>query len=575
MKKSRKVLIILSIMITLLTGLWGCRHSPVFQKIIYNSDAPDIDYDNLSKMVNNNMNNRQEDEDLSTKKEKDDADKTRDRNKNNGIYGENGEDTSGDNVKYSNTASSDLNAGQNPNQEESLTNPDGTGQGETGDNPDEPDPNPRSKGAVKQILDGDGNPAVVPENVKTVTAVGNAASIVQMLGGSGRLAATSKDFYSNPLVQSVFSDESVGTVPVLWEGNGSSRISDADFSTLLSIWPDVCFVISGQSTFSDSQITALKQEGCYYVVLPKLRTADDIKNAVSIVAEVLWDKSAENGTNAPALAEEYNDYFDNIIAEVSSRVKRFTYNDIDYNNDWQPGTSEKTIESNNKSGHYSLFISGWDEGASYSLVESGGSIPLEKGAAMVKTGYSSSPLSYYMSLAGVVNTAATHYDQDRTYYISPMVNYTREPKVVGGNAYFDEKYQMLEMENESLYLGDDRFKAVIVNSEATKTRLQNDLVWRNISTPQQLDGSTVFGFYDNNNFIPTAIRNNYEIYVNPSGVSKWSEATAESILEPVWIAYKFYGEFGKDTVEQKVKEFYKKFYRHDLSSAELSEILAY
>lgn len=67
---------------------------------------------------------------------------------------------------------------------------------------------------------------------------------------------------------------------------------------------------------------------------------------------------------------------------------------------------------------------------------------------------------------------------------------------------------------------------------------------------------------------------NKQIFVNPSGVYLWSVRSAEGALQPLWLAKTLYpNEFKDLNVEQKTKEFYKKFYDYALDDEELQGIL--
>ena len=67
---------------------------------------------------------------------------------------------------------------------------------------------------------------------------------------------------------------------------------------------------------------------------------------------------------------------------------------------------------------------------------------------------------------------------------------------------------------------------------------------------------------------------NKQIFVNPIGVYTWSYRSSEGALQPLWLAKVLYPELFTDlNLEQKTREFYKRFYNYDLSEAELESIL--
>lgn len=68
---------------------------------------------------------------------------------------------------------------------------------------------------------------------------------------------------------------------------------------------------------------------------------------------------------------------------------------------------------------------------------------------------------------------------------------------------------------------------------------------------------------------------NKQVFVVPSGVYLWSVRSAEGALQPLWLAKVLYPDAFKDLdLEQKTKEFYKKFYNYELNDKELQEILS-
>ena len=67
---------------------------------------------------------------------------------------------------------------------------------------------------------------------------------------------------------------------------------------------------------------------------------------------------------------------------------------------------------------------------------------------------------------------------------------------------------------------------------------------------------------------------NKQIFVVPSGVYLWSVRSAEGAMQPLWLAKTLYpNEFKDLDIEQKTREFYKRFYNYELSDKELNGIL--
>lgn len=67
---------------------------------------------------------------------------------------------------------------------------------------------------------------------------------------------------------------------------------------------------------------------------------------------------------------------------------------------------------------------------------------------------------------------------------------------------------------------------------------------------------------------------NKQVFVVPSGVFLWGTRSAEGALQPLWLAKVLYPELFMDlNLEQKVREFYEKFYHYKLSDDEIKSIL--
>ena len=67
---------------------------------------------------------------------------------------------------------------------------------------------------------------------------------------------------------------------------------------------------------------------------------------------------------------------------------------------------------------------------------------------------------------------------------------------------------------------------------------------------------------------------NKQIFAVPSGIFSWAPPNAEGTLQILWLAKVLYPELFKDlSIEQKTREFYKRFYNYELSDDELELIL--
>lgn len=70
-----------------------------------------------------------------------------------------------------------------------------------------------------------------------------------------------------------------------------------------------------------------------------------------------------------------------------------------------------------------------------------------------------------------------------------------------------------------------------------------------------------------------AVKNN-RIYVNPTGTFPWDRYSTEESLQILWAAQLFHPELFKDVdLVAKTQEFYKKYYKYNLSPENAKQIL--
>ncbi len=129
------------------------------------------------------------------------------------------------------------------------------------------------------------------------------------------------------------------------------------------------------------------------------------------------------------------------------------------------------------------------------------------------------------------------------------------------------------------WIGSERFKYIIAADQEIKENIESS---KNNSTglyairPYGIDlgvpgpyttGSDFLNQFKN--YYSTTFQE-YEIKVNPYGCGSWLDGSVESVLESVWISDLYYDTYD---VNKKIEDFYKTFYRHSLSSSQLSDIL--
>lgn len=399
----------------------------------------------------------------------------------------------------------------------------------------EPTPGPAA-GTVKQIVDAAGRTVTLPENARTVTAVGAAAQMVELLGGPGRLIGTNVDLKNSSLAQAAFAD--LGSAAAWWNGDGSGSCADLD--SLLAAHPDVCFEISGQNTFSAAQAEQLDAAGIAYVVLPALTSTASLKTAVDLVAQVLTAHA--DGRSSAAIAAEYSAWVDRMTSLAAGG---------------QP--------------YSCLYIAAWDSAVSYTLDEALGSLGTGAGLAVAYSPTRPQLLSAFWKAANVTNESTRllnrHLDRPGIY-VAPMFHQFN-PEIVSSTAMYyggaecavsHDLFLTYENGSASYALGSMSFPAVVAADAATAQLLRDDWFWQYHPTDAQ--GYVVI----NGMQYYSGISGPYTIYVNPQGMCSWADGSLESPLESVWIAACLTGAAGMDTVRQETARFYFQFFGCDITA---------
>lgn len=569
-KKMSKILLLI-IAGCLVVSQAGCRKSPVLVQTIYEQDH-EVDEDTQTESIDNDEENEDQDEDLAPQEEIDDSDSKRDQTREDALSGD-GTDvadqtydsTYNENADTTGTAEYGTAAGSSETEDQDDS---GSGEGsseDTGSGEDNEtetggngsleddaesgtDVEPSQEKEKKQIVDARGEYVEVPVDVDTVTAVGEAAVIVEMLGGSGRLMASSGSFTGSSLAQSAFSSQGFSDVKTWWDGDGSSTITSANFEALIAAKPDVCFEISGQGTFSTEQIEALEEAGISYVVIHAFTSVSNIEAAVTLVAEVLGDKSSEGGTNASQIAEQYCSWAESTVSSVQGR-----------------GSAKTT-----------LFISTWDENAYWEIKNSTSGVWAGSdigsgsgyGVAIAWKGAKVDPLNECMGYANLTNRALDN------YYVVPFVNGYWLHYVTGGTGKFVYG-TVLTVTTAGVALGESDYPAIVVADSSIKSSIESDFHWGVYGTNTDATGNTqAHSFSDGSasrNPITSSIVGEYDIYVNPTGVASWTEGI-EAPLEAAWLSYKFQGDEGGVSLSElrsMVSEFYSTFYHISVDTSSI------
>lgn len=509
----------------------GCRLSPVLEQVVYEQNH-DVDQDQESK--DDQDYNQDEDQQMESKKQVDDSESQQGQEKDDAVSGD-GNAQSDTVYGGSYRDGSKTNGTDNTSPENQTEAGGGAATGnQTGGTGNGTNYEPGTTGD-KSIEDARGVKVQIPENVASVTAPGELGLMVEMLGGSNRLLASSNSLTENSLAKQAFSSQGISDVKNWWSGIGTGQISDADFQALLNSKPDVCLEISGSGSFTSAQVTQLENAGITYFVMPKLDSVDHIKEAVTLMGTILGDKSSSGGTNAPTMAKQYCDWADKVV------------------------NLAKVTDSNKQK--YSLYISAWDTDA-YWLMENDtdGLGDSGYGVAIAANMNSVAALNSCLNTALVNNTQTSTRDQ----YINPLKNLNWLQKVIGNQATYGTPGNYARTDDSSYYLGNNQFPAIIVANQSIKTAILNDMHWTSYGKNPSGSNTFEYGYMDRyGKFVPSNIQGNYEIYVNPSGIGDWVTGSVETPLEAAWVSCKIQGQCSLQQVRNLVSEFYKTFYHLD------------
>ena len=536
-------------------ALSACRESPVLHETLYMSAQEEID----EEQEELDPEDEGEKDEQFENEEEEEADTKRGEEDDLGLTGEENDVSNAASVEYSASAGHEWEAGSSDTDiaQNGEGNADSSNSVET-EAEDGTEASPENVAdanleTAKQVVDGAGRAVTLPENVETVTAVRWAAQMVEMLGGSGRLAAADSDLLSSSLASATFSDLS-GVKP-LWAGDGSGSMSDSNFETLLTLHPDVCFEISGENTFTNSQIAQLEEAGIAYVVLPKLNSVANLDTALSIMVQIL-DTNHSTGESASTIARSYSSWVSSTVNTVKSK------------------TSDQALTS--------LYIAGWDVNAQYILNNTHGiSFPTGQGLAYAYSPLKTQFLTTFMTAANITNEStriASLYRDTDYLYVTPMFQQFM-PTVSGKMAtYYDstgktaaskELFVSRSIGGSTYYeLGNSSYPAIIAASADVKKQIEENFYW-------QAHELTDTGYYvaDGMNFYH-GVAGEYDIYVLPQGMCDWADGSLESPLAAYWLACEFDGAYTLDEVKSQTQSFYQTFFGVTLSDKQLNQIFA-
>ncbi|MCD7865116.1 MAG: hypothetical protein LUG54_03725 [Clostridiales bacterium] len=410
----------------------------------------------------------------------------------------------------------------------------------------------------------DENPVVA---CGAVIATGEAAILTQMLGGEGALYATDQATYT--AMAEYFPADELEDIEILWSGDSTGTLDADSLDALIAEGKTPQAALLDATALNEEDVTALSSRGISCTAL-QFDSYEDILSSVNAAAAVL-------GTDQ---ASEMRDAYVSFCSGMEDLVG-------DYD-------SQK----------WTLFVSEWDSTAQ--LVISSVGFKSRYGIAIASR-LLSSPVDDMWDMAGIVNNYGDYNQNYRKVYGAGANQYiwgsTQEylylnqlwVLVMGGTMTIDGvdvgnigDSSVIEGYGNALLwgLGASEYPAVIVDSQEIQESWTKDM---NYSSSTQDGGMyTKYAYYvgiaegryltmggGEKTSVGAYIEDEYEIYVNPSGLGDWAGGSAESILEAVWTAWKIQGTCTEDQVREKIREYYATFYRcTDLTDAQVDAILA-
>ncbi len=534
--------ICLALILVLMCGVVfsGCRESSVLEQKIYTEDAT-VDLENETKINNNDEQNEDEDETITSKQENEDSNKERNQSDTKAVQGDGNSTDSTAKKSYDSGANTSGQAKTTTNgsttgsdtKSVGVNNSTGTTAGSSGD---------------LEVVDENGETIEDDNTYDRIAATGAAGAFVEMLSGGGKLVASSASLTGNSQARSIFSN--LSNVQTLWDANGTSGMTDANFQALLAAAPDLCLYDSGGLT--GAQVTQLEAAGitCYPMNFSGASDAQTYKDQVTAIGGFL-------GGDAVKKAADYCNWYDSILRKAESKK----------------GDSEI----------YTLYLSHWDSSASWTITDGTADTGGGVGVALAPSKAIVNLFDGYLQHAGVENavTKMKSFYGSVYFYINPLMSGVRSVRISGtmGTVMKEDNHNKLTGDETTPYLGTETFPALVVSSNEVKAGIEADAassgLWTNYGMATSDASASGYGFLVDGQIVGTTIHGGYQIYVLPQGVTgSWSTGSPESVLAAEWASARFKGGFTDDEIKNDLKDFYSTFYGVTLSDAQLSNIVA-
>lgn len=458
----------------------------------------------------------------------------------------------------------------------------GNGEGSGTGTTEEPDPSEGEgeqgpgdqggNGGTAQVWDTTGANVELPEDISSIAAAGQYATIVQMLAGEGGLVAADSTWISNVQSTGAFPDEGVEELAVGWSGDDATGYT-ADVDALIAADPDVVLTDGVKTALSEDEQARLLAAGINVVTVPELGktdTADDaIVSAVTVVGELL---STATGLqyDTSAMADQYLEMRANAINQCLEANGGYSYkmiNGTPYRGIYQGTSATGTDTTELSSNRYTTaFIDSW----TYSITASSEAVRRYGNASLYLDGMT-------LDSSDGAGLSATNSSQNFM-----LIDYYLQVSGVVNNAYEGAKPVSSGAESTLPYLvvpGDTR--NIITSTTGAASRTAPSALWYSPSSSstgsewvaagsssfstvltrtEEMAQSVVTSANKTNGLYNTGLP--YVVRVVPSGLcGSWADGTIESFLLAPWAYCVFQGGGDLEVATSYVNDFCSMFYR--------------
>ena len=467
---------------------------------------------------------------------------------------------------------------------ESEGNSEGPNQNHSDESNERLDDDDESGHGGDQVIADPGDGTKVETAKGTVAAVGEYATIAQMLGGAGALVACDADWLAARQADGCFSGE-LDKVAAAFSGDGSAEGS-CDIEALVNtVKPSVVLYDGHVPALTADDRSKLEAAGITVQAVPTIgkQTTEDyaVTQAVLQVGEIL--KSAQ--PSAPSMAADYVSIHDSVLKAAYDNNKdaggngghySFKHNDLRYEALYQD-TPLAGLDASTTARVSTAYIDDWmslsiskatisqhsdapESGDIVSLPHDGASLDVSDGIGVSASGGSNSYMliDYYLQLAGVVNNA---YDTDKPS--------------AAGLAYPVMPGESTNIENALKGKTTTRRRASALFYSAGASNVTAN--WVAVGGDPNHDSSAFPGVLVKSADIQKSIgasakksnglyrmSGSYRVVVVPTGIAgSWSEGHVDSFLMSLWAYNLRGGDENLNSVAELAGQFYKKFMRCD------------